>query len=355
MFNKNKRTRILYWILVGILSLLFIYLLTILFPFYRSLFSIIIKVSSPFIIAALIAYLLHPLIEKLHTYNFPRWFAIIGIYLLFFGGLGYVLYKAYPVLLHQLKDLNENLPHFMNMYRQTIYGFYESTSFLPETIHDKMDEFFVDIEMKIGNILTNSVKQVTKIMDVIIIIAVIPVLVFYMLKDFRLIKTSILKLTPNKYRENGKQLFIKIDKSLGDYIRGQLLVCFFVSLTTYGILWFIDMKYPLLLAIIMGITNIIPYFGPILGSVPAVIIAFTISIDMVIYVIIAVFIVQIIEGNLLSPFIVGKSINIHPILIILALIVGGEFGGIIGMIIAVPILSILKVVIIHTKAFRAER
>ncbi|MCT2537651.1 AI-2E family transporter [Aquibacillus koreensis] len=354
MFNQ-KKMRFLYWILIGILLFLFIYLLTILFPFYRSLLSVVFRILAPFIIAGLIAYLLHPLIEKLHKYNYPRWFAIIGIYLIFFGGLGYVLYKAYPPFINQLKDLNENLPHFMDMYRQAIYEVYESTSFLPETVHDKMDEFFHDLEDMIGTLLTNIVMQVTKLMDVVIVIAVIPVLVFYMLKDFKLIQSSMWKLTPKKYREDGKELFDKIDKSLGDYIRGQLLVCFFVSLTTYGILWFIDMEYPLILAIIMGITNIIPYFGPILGAVPAVIIAFTISGKMVLYVIIAVFIVQIIEGNLLSPFIVGKSINIHPILIIFALLVGGEVGGIIGMIVAVPILSVIKVIVMHTKAFRAGR
>lgn len=352
MFNQSKSMRFLYWILIGILSFLFLYLLTILFPFYRSIFSVILRILTPFIIAGIIAYLLHPLIEKLHDYKFPRWLAIIGIYMLFFGGVGYLIYKTYPVFIHQLKDLNQNLPHLIDMYRNTIYEVYDRTSFLPEAIHDKMDEFFHDVEAMIGKLLTDSIKQLTKIMDVIVIVAVIPVLVFYMLKDFSLIKSTLWKLTPKKYREDGKELAVEIDKSLGNYIRGQLLVCLFVSLTTYGILWLIGMKYPLLLAILMGITNIIPYFGPILGAVPAVIIGFTISLKMVVYVILGVFVVQIIEGNLLSPLIVGKSIDIHPILIIFALLVGGEVGGVIGMIIAVPVLSVVKVFLMHTKTFR---
>ncbi|WP_138415623.1 AI-2E family transporter [Aquibacillus sediminis] len=349
---KQKSMRILYWIIVGILTFLFLYLLTILFPFYRSFFSVVMKILTPFIIAGLIAYLLHPVVEKLHEHKFPRWLAIIGIYLLFFGGVGYGGYKLYPLVIHQLRDLNDNLPQFIDMYRKTIYGVYESTSFLPETVHDRMDEFFIEMEEKIGTILTNSVKQLTKIMDVIIIIAVIPVLVFYMLKDFNLIKRAIWKLTPKKYQDDGKELAKEIDDSLGHYIRGQLLVCFFVALTSYGLLWFIDMKYPLVLALTMGITNIIPYFGPILGAIPAVIIAFTVSMKMVVYVIIAVFVVQIVEGNLLSPFIVGKSINIHPILIIFALLVGSEIGGVVGMIVAVPLLSIIKVIIMHAKSFK---
>ncbi|WP_186576496.1 AI-2E family transporter [Aquibacillus kalidii] len=354
MFDQNKARKYLFWVLLGILSFLFVYLLTLLFPFMTSIFSVIMRILTPFLIAGLIAYLLHPIVEKLHDFNYPRWLAIIGIYLLFFGGIGYLSYKTYPVLIEQLKDLNQNLPFLIDKYRSLIYDLYESTSFLPETFHDQLDEFFHEVQEMVSTFLTNSVKQVTKLMDVVVIVAVIPVLVFYMLKDFKLIKSTLWKLTPKRYQEKGTELAIEIDKSLGNYIRGQLLVCFFVALTSYGILWLIGMKYPLLLAILMGVTNIIPYFGPILGSVPAIIIGFTISMKMVIYVILGVFVVQIIEGNLLSPFIVGKSINIHPILIILALLVGGELGGIIGMIIAVPVLTIVKVLVMHTRTFRGD-
>ncbi|MDC3413292.1 AI-2E family transporter [Aquibacillus sp. 3ASR75-11] len=348
MFKDEKSLRFFYWILFGIASFLLIYLLTKLFPFYQSILSFLFRILAPFLIAGLIAYLLHPIVEKLYEHKFPRWLAILFIYVVFFGGFGFLLYRSYPVFVHQLKDLNQNLPQFIESYHTTIYDMYVKTSNLPESVHDKMDELLAESGKMIEHFLTNLAKKVTKIMDVFIIIAVIPVLVFYMLKDFHLMKRVLWRLTPRKYRDEGKQLIKDIDKSLGNYIRGQLLVCFFVSLTTYGILWFINMKYPLLLALFMGITNIIPYFGPILGAIPAVILAFTISIKMVVYVILAVFVVQIMEGNLLSPLIVGKSTNTHPILIIFALLVGGEIGGVIGMILAVPIVTIIKVVLDHT-------
>ncbi|WP_074600926.1 AI-2E family transporter [Sediminibacillus halophilus] len=352
MFHPNKSIRFLYWISAGILAFLFMYLLWILLPLYQTVLTVLLHILTPFIISALIAYLLHPVIEKLHQCNFPRWFAIIGIYIVFFGLSGYLLYKAFPVLLHQLRDLNANLPTFMEQYRNAIYGLYERTAYLPESVHDRMDLLFYRVEEFVGHLLTSVVEQAAKLMDIVILAAVIPVLVFYMLKDFDLIRKVVRGLTPEKYRDDGRKLCLEIDKSLGNYIRGQLLVCLFVSLTTYGFLWLIGMRYPLLLAVIMGVTNIIPYFGPILGAIPAVVIALTISYKMVIYVVIAVFIVQIIEGNLLSPFIVGKSINIHPILIIFALLAGGEVGGIIGMILAVPLLTILKVILFHIHRFR---
>src|SRR5690606_13877623 len=109
----------------------------------------------------------------------------------------------------------------------------------------------------------------------------------------------------------------------------------------------IDVPYALLLSILLGLTNIIPYFGPIIGAIPAVIIAYASSPSLAIYVVITIFAVQVIEGNLLSPYIMGKNIKIHPIAIIFVLLLGGELFGILGMILAVPVLAILKVIFKH--------
>lgn len=109
------------------------------------------------------------------------------------------------------------------------------------------------------------------------------------------------------------------------------------------------MRYPLLLGTIIGVTNVIPYFGPIIGAVPAVIIASALSVKMVVITIGIIIVLQFLEGNILSPLIVGKSLHMHPLLIMLALLAGGEAGGILGLIIAVPILAVFKVSMIHAK------
>ena len=109
------------------------------------------------------------------------------------------------------------------------------------------------------------------------------------------------------------------------------------------------MKYPLLLGALIGITNIIPYFGPIFGAIPAALIAASISVKMIIIVVVIVLVLQFLEGNILSPLIIGKSLHMHPIFIMFALLVGGEVGGVIGLIIAVPILAVIKVSVIHAR------
>ncbi|WP_010531081.1 AI-2E family transporter [Lentibacillus jeotgali] len=352
MFRDNKPLNFLFWIITGIFSFLFIYLLVKLFPVYDAVFSFLWHLLLPFLIAVLIAYLLYPIIQKMHKHGLPKSLAILLIYMLFFGGAGYLIYRIYPAVIEQTSDLQEQLPQMIEMYRNIIYSLYEYTSFLPETVHDRMDGLISEAETYIEDLLTDLVRSFTKIFDMIIVITVIPVLVFYILKDFETIKKYVKKWIPWKYHERTRILCQSIDEGLGSYIRGQLIVCLFVGVTAFALFKFLDIPYALLLAIIMGLTNIIPYFGPIIGAIPAVAITATISGKLVLFVLAGIFAIQVIDGNLLSPYIVGKSINIHPIAIIFALLLGGQLSGVIGMILAVPVLAVLNVVISHTISVR---
>ncbi|SFA69486.1 Predicted PurR-regulated permease PerM [Lentibacillus halodurans] len=352
MFQDNKPLNFLFWIITGIFVFLFIYLLVKLFPVYGAVMSFLWHLLLPFLIAALIAYLLYPVIEKMHRNNIPKSLAVLFIYLLFFGGIGYLGYRVYPIVIHQLSDLQDQLPHLIEMYRDFIYSLYEYTSFLPETVHDKMDELISDAETYMEDLLAGLVRGFTKIFDMIVVITVIPVLVFYFLKDFDSIKQYIKKWIPEKYHHQTGALCRAIDEGLGNYIRGQFIVCLFVGLAAFAMFHFLEIPYALLLAIIIGLTNIIPYFGPIIGAAPAVAITATVSGKLVLMVLLSIFIIQVIEGNFLSPYIVGKSIKIHPVAIIFALLLGGKITGVVGMILAVPVLVIIKVVMSHIISIR---
>src|SRR5699024_5186856 len=347
MFHHNKPLNFLAWVITGIFVLLFIYLLVKLFPVYGAIVSFFWHLLLPFLIAVLIAYLLYPVIKKMHAYIMPKSLAILMIYLLFFGGIGYLGYRVYPAVIQQISELQEQLPQLIDMYREFIYSLYEYTSFLPENVHDRMDQLIYEAEMYIENLLTDVVRGFTKIFDMIIIITVIPVLVFYFLKDFAAIKNYFKTWIPEKYHAQTRLLCRAIDEGLGNYIRGQFVVCLFVGLAAFVLFKFLDVPYALLLAIIMALTNIIPYFGPIIGAIPAVAITATISGKLVLIVLAGIFIIQVIDGNLLSPYIVGKSVNIHPIAIIFALLLGGQISGVIGMILAVPVLAVINVIVSH--------
>jgi len=157
----------------------------------------------------------------------------------------------------------------------------------------------------------------------------------------------VLAIVPRAHRKNVIKLVIDIDTALGNYIRGQFLVCLLVGLLAYVGYWLIGMPYALLLASIVAVFNIIPYLGPFFGAAPAIIMASTISIKMVLLVVAVNMAVQILEGNVISPQVVGRTLHMHPLLIIFALLVGGELAGIVGLILAVPFFAVMKVIIQH--------
>ncbi len=347
---KKINTDWLFRLLALLLVLLCLFVFNKLEPLWSPIFDVIIAILFPFMIATFITYLLHPFVEKIHSQNIPRPLAILIIYLLFFGGLTVAIYKGIPQIIFQIKEFGNNVPFLFEKYRGWSYMIHEQTQQLPDGVHERIEQSLVSVEEGIATVLEGIINTLKGIINYILIIAIIPFLVFYMLKDFDLIKKTAWYLTPRRFRRSGIRFIKDIDQSLGSYIRGQLLVCSIIGLLATLGFWFMNMKYPLLLGIIIGITNVIPYFGPIIGAVPAVLIAITMSGKMLLWVIFLIFSIQFVEGNILSPLIVGRSLHMHPVIIMFSLLAGGELGGIIGLIVAVPTLAIVKVTLLHAKA-----
>ncbi|MGE8206145.1 AI-2E family transporter [Heyndrickxia sp. NPDC080065] len=338
-----------------LLCLIILYFFLLLKPFWMPILKIFLSAFIPLFIAAFFTYLLHPLVEKLHKTGLHRGIAISIIYLIFFGGAGYSIYLGIPILIEQIKDLSEHIPEFANQYRDWIENLHDSTSRWPDGMQEQIEHRINKFEKWLNSFLSGAINSLMKIVNFIFVLAIIPFLSFYLLKDIEMVKRAAWYFTPKKWR-NQAILFLKeADESIGGYIRGQLLVCVLVGIISTIAFWILGIKYPILLGIIVGVTDIIPYFGPIIGAVPAAIIAATISVKSLIYVLITIAVLQFIEGNILSPFIVGKSLHMHPLFIILALTIGGEVGGVIGLIIAVPILAIVKVAIVHIKTHFIEK
>ncbi len=318
-------------------------------PLWKPIFDIFLIAFVPIFIAGFITYLLHPLVEGLHGRGIPRSIAILSIYLCFFGGIGFLLYKLIPLVVQQLMDLSKNLPYFTNTYRSWIEEIDFRTEHFPLGIHQRIEAGLNGLEQGIDRFISRLLLFMKELLNSIILFAIIPFIVFYMLKDFTIFKKAAWYITPRKWRKSGIALLKDIDESLGRYIRGQLFVCLVIGVCATIGLWLSGISYPLILGFIIGVTNIIPYFGPIIGAVPAVIIASTISFNMVIIVFLIILFLQFLEGNVLSPLIVGKSLHMHPVVIIIALLVGEHISGILGLILAVPIIAVLRVILYHLK------
>ncbi len=339
--------------LISFLTLLVIllcsYLLLLLSPFWQPILTTIYRISIPFIIAGVITYLLHPIVEQMKNMGVSRPISISFIYFVFTLLLVYLFMKGTPYIVEEIKDLIDNIPNFINIYRELVSDFYKQTSMMPEGFRIRAEGWLTDLEAVAAEGLADTVSNLPGLVDYFLMAIIVPFLVFYLLKDYNMIEKTAWYLTPRKWRGSGRQLLKNINISLGNYIRGQLLVCLAVAIIASVGLLLIGMPYAVILGIFIGIMNIIPYFGPVFGAFPIAIIAFTESLQLVFLGLLVNFAIQFIEGNILSPLIVGKSIHMHPILVMFALIAGAEVGGAIGLIIAVPILAVVKVVVMHIR------
>ncbi|WP_059171237.1 AI-2E family transporter [Bacillus sp. FJAT-27445] len=343
----NIQMKWVYRIVFILLLLSTIFVLMKLKPFWIPAARIISHLLVPFLTAGFITYLLHPVVEKLNARGIHRGIAVLLIYIIFFGGIGLALYKGIPAFVSQIQELSASAPDFANHYRELISSLEEKTKAWPTGMQKRIDTGITGMEEKLNSLFDLVIGSLAGFADSILIIAVIPFIAFYMLKDFALLKKAAWYLTPKKWRRQGIRFLSDVDDSLGGYIRGQLLVCTIMGVISSLLFWLFGLRFPLLLGLVVALTNVIPYFGPIIGAVPAVIIAASSSVKLMFITLAIVFSLQFIEGNILSPYIVGKSLHMHPLLIIMALLAGGEIGGIPGLILAVPVLAILKVAVLH--------
>ncbi len=149
---------------------------------------------------------------------------------------------------------------------------------------------------------------------------------------------------PVKVRGIVKNVFEDIDKILARYIISQIILCLIITILTFLVLVGLGIKLPILLSLINGFFNIIPYFGPVIGSLPAILIAFTKSPKTALWALILLYSIQQIEGDILSPKITGDSVDMHPLTVILLLLIGGKIYGFLGMVLAIPIGVIMKII-----------
>ena len=169
---------------------------------------------------------------------------------------------------------------------------------------------------------------------------------FYLLFDFDKVNENIDKMLPKTWKENFRELTKRINTSLRSYVQGVLLVMFLVFLTQSIGLTLAGMEAPLLFALFCAVTDIIPYFGPYIGGIPAVIVGFTISPITGICVLISILVVQLLENNFYQPLIMGHTMQLHPVTIMLGLLIFEHFFGILGMVIATPVIACIKVLLI---------
>lgn len=336
-FKKLVRIGVL-----AILTLIILFLIVRIFPNYQLILKKLFKIAIPFVFAILLTYLLNPIVEKMSTRYIPRWLAILIIYAVIIGGVGLLIYYTFPTVKNQIIHFIDQLPLLLRGYQSWINQFDQMIGILPAPFDGEVDLLIQRISGSSVVWLEDKVLSLGVLREYIVSLAVVPVLLYYFLLDRGKIKMQLMNLIPKRYQKRSKQLIFHLNKDLAHYIRAQLIISLFVGIATYIVYLILKIEYSLLLSLFMMVMNIVPYFGPFLGATPAVLIALTSSGNSVLYLIIGILIIQSLENSIISPFILGYTIRTHPVLVILVLLIGNEVAGVFGMIIAVPVLVIIR-------------
>ncbi|MCL6548431.1 MAG: AI-2E family transporter [Alicyclobacillus sp.] len=335
--------------LTVLVTLACFYLFAELRSFFHDIWDVVKGLVIPFLAAMVCTYVLQPVVEALVKRRVPRSMAILIIYLAFILLLVVGILHAIPLVSRQLTQLTQHLPTLIQQADSWIDGLARRRQYLPDALRRGIESALSQAEQNMAAYAASVITMLTGTVNAVLGAFVVPFLVFYMLKDARAIGRAMVHLAPPGRREQVREILSGIDETLGKYVRGQLLVMLTVGILTYAGLLLVRMPYALLLALFVAMTNIIPYLGPFIGATPAILLAFSISPQMALKVILVNVIVQQCEGNLISPQIMGRTLNLHPMSIVAALLLGGEMAGVLGLVVAVPALAVGKVVWLHVR------
>ncbi|WP_083479189.1 AI-2E family transporter [Lacticaseibacillus brantae] len=349
MFDKLRHSRLMYWSLEALIIVFLIIGLSNVSFLFTPVGTFFSTLLIPIIAAGFLYYLLNPLVKLLGKLHISRGFAILIIFAVFIAAIALIIAAVIPNLINQVSQLVTSLPDAYRQLRTFVsqaskYSWYQqlnvgkyinSINIQPAKILSQvLGSFSEGLPGVIGSVAGAMIGAIT-----------IPVLLFYMLKDGEKLVPSIQRIVPDKYREEIATIFDRMNDTLSHYIAGQAIECLFVGTFTFIGYLIIGMPYAFLLGFIAGVFTIIPYLGPYLGIIPALGVALTQGWTKVALVIVVVIIVQMTDGNLIYPNVIGRSLDIHPLTIIILLLVAGNLYGLLGTILAVPVYAIVKTIV----------
>lgn len=354
MFEKIRTSKLMFWSLELLILALLIFICTQISFLFTPIGIFVQTVFLPILISGFLYYLLNPVVKllqkvKIKNFKIPRPLAVAIVMILVLAILAVVIITVVPQLINQVSRLLGNLPSFTNDLQHEVndllHNKWLANSGLKldaKTVETSAGKYAQTFLLGTANGLGAVIGKVTSFT---ITAVTVPVMLFYMLNDGHKFMPTVMKLFPVDKQDNIEELMGQMSKTISQYIDGQVLECLFVGVfTSIGYL-IIGQPYALLLGVVAGITNIIPYVGPYIGIFPSLLVAFTVGSWQLVWVIVVVVVVQQIDGNLIYPNIIGKTLKIHPLTIIVILLAAGNIAGIGGMILAIPVYAVVRTVV----------
>ena len=309
----------------------------------------VLSILSPFFIGIIIAWLLDPIVTWLQKNGFKRAIATVMVFLSFISLVVLFFVLLIPSFADQINEFIGSAPSVLN----NIKNFGEN---LFDKLNNIYDYDFTNIKEQLYGGLSNIVSGLTVTLpNKVISIASSIVsgglniifglfIAFYMLFDFNNVRKHLFNLLQKSIHADAITLTDRLNKTLKSYVQGTLLIMFLLFIFQSITLAIAGLSSPMLFGMFCAVTNVIPYIGPYIGGIPAVIVGFTISPATGIFTLLAVVIAQFLESYFLNPIVMSKTMKLHPVTIMIGLLIFGHFFGILGMVLATPIISCIKII-----------
>ena len=301
------------------------------------------------IVGFAIAWLLNPLVCKLTDKGMKRGLAVVIVYIMLIVIVYLFCWAVIPTLIEQINEMVKMIPDWLTDAKGFINDiFVKLTKTTNMNMDDAKAQFIATLENFLQNMATNLPQTMLNFVQSLVsgvgsfLIAF--VIGFYLLFNFNSASEHLINILPRRIKGDARELLTNISKVLYKFVNGTLLVSlilFVVSVVGFEI---IGLDAPVLFALFCAVTNIIPFVGPYIGGIPAVLVGFSQAPVIGILTLVFIIAVQNLEGNFLHPIVIGKQMDLHPVTIVISLLIFEYFFGIIGMVIATPIVAVLKII-----------
>lgn len=336
---------IIYILLIVILLGIAIYLYTEISYIFTPINAIVSSIITPIIVAYVFYYMLNPLVNFFEK----KMSRFIGSLLAIFVGIITILIVivgVVPIIVEQTQNLITALPRYIEVVKGYLEE-YSDNAYVQVVVEYVNNNLNVSkISEKLVSIATSGAQGVvSSISSTASVLVTMPFVLFFLLKDASHFNKFVISLLPKKLEKPVAETIDEIDDKVGSYIQGQMLVSLCIGIMLFIGYNIIGLHYTFSLATIAAFLSIVPYLGPVIAITPAMLVAASTSWVMVVKMLVVWGIVQFLEGNIISPNIMGRSMNMHPLTVIFVILIGVNIAGVVGAIIGIPVYSILKVLV----------
>lgn len=291
-------------------------------------------------VSLLLASALSPWVYSMERRRIPRAAGILLIYISIIAVVTLAIVLLIPPLVEQFNELAQTFPSYSDRFVKTLQGYQPDINIL-----EQFKRVFVSIQSSLLDVASGIFLKIFDILKGFVAFFLVFVVTFYMIVEESMMKRALHYVVPLKYQSYAEKLLSKIQKKIGLWVRGQAILSLIIFLLSFIGLSILGVKYALVLALVAGLTEFMPLIGPIIGAIPAVFIAFSQGPLLALWVVLLYILIQRMENDLLVPRVMQQAVGLNPLVSIIAILIGAKFAGIIGLLLAIPVTTVIAVIV----------